>query len=509
MTAPVSVLIPMAGLGTRFRRAGYDTYKPFLSIFGKPMIQYVLDAFPADVTKRVLADLSLLTADQLEFLQRQPGVVVHAVPPHSLGPAYTIHQARAALPLGDAFFIAYCDIVWTWDYAQVERLLDHDGIVFTRRQFHPHLVGNNYSAFCRPTPDDPDRLAEIREKGSFTDRWMDEPLSIGAFYVRDGRAMMRAIETMIAEGRTVSQEFFPSLLFNDLIEEGRQIRLHDVDFFAHWGVPEQLADVRTWVQTCRRIATPAPPVEAVNVCCMGGIGARMQGVSPVPKALMPVADGEAMFRYVADRFGCRSNVFLVNQTLLPLLAAHRLSEAQVVDIGPPTTSQLATLKAAGGFLRQQARFYLTSCDAFGLWDRAAFEAFLERESPDAVIFTFEPTLLQRTLGGSHTYVETAGDRVSSVHIKHRPSADARGLAGFFWFRDGGVFDELDRIPDDPGRELCADHVLKHLVEAGRKVGAFPLDAYVHLGSPVELQEFAFWTAGHRVFPQGQAEAAAG
>jgi NDP-sugar pyrophosphorylase family protein len=500
MKPPVNLLIPMAGQGKRFRQAGYDTYKPFLPIFGKPMIQYVLDAFPRHVTKRVLADRSLLTDQQLEFLRRQPGVVIHFVPSHTLGPAYSIYQARAELPLEEAFFIAYCDIFWTWDYAQVERSLDQDGVVYTRRQFHPHLVGNNYSAFCKPAPQDPSRLQEIREKGSFTEEWMNEPLSIGAFYVRDGKAMMQAIAAMIAEDRTVGQEFFPSLLFNDLIGAGQNIRLHDVDFFVHWGVPAQLEDLQTWVQTCRRLTGKPLAPDSVNMCCMGGSGTRMQELSVVPKALIPVGDGEPMFRYVADRFGCQSSFFIVNDEMGGALKAHGVSERQVIDIGPPTTSQLATLTMAGGFLRRQTGFFLTACDAFGLWDPGTFEAFLRRERPDAVVFTFEPTLLQDGLGGSHTYVETNGSLVSKIHIKHKPHGKARGLAGFFWFRDGGIFGELGRIAEDPGRELCADHVLKYMVERGQRVGAFPLEAYVHLGSPVELQEFAFWMKFHGIFP---------
>lgn len=500
MKPPVNLIIPMAGQGKRFRKAGYDTYKPFLPIFGKPMIQYVLDAFPRHVTKRVLADRSLLTDLQLDFLQGQPGVVVHFVPSHSLGPAYSIYQARAELPLEDAFFIVYCDIFWTWDYAQVESLLDQDGVVYTRRQFHPHLVGNNYSAFCRPAPQDPNRLQEMREKGSFTDQWMNEPLSVGGFYVRDGKAMMQAIATMIAEDRKVSQEFFPSVLFNDLINAGQNIRLQDVDFFVHWGVPAQLEDLRTWVQTCRKLAEKPAASDSVNVCCMGGSGARMQGLGAMPKALMPVAAGEPMFRYVADRFGCRSTFFVVNDAMAPVIEAHGVGAQRLINIGRPTTSQLATLKAASGFLREQSRFFLTSCDAFGLWNPGAFEAFLERERPDAVVFTFEPTLLQGVLGGSHTYVETSGTFVSKIHVKHKPHGEARGLAGFFWFKDGGIFGELDRIGEDPGRELCADHILKYMVERGQKVGSFSLDAYVHLGSPAELQEFAFWWKFHGIFP---------
>lgn len=503
MRPPINLLIPMAGQGKRFRQAGYDTYKPFLQIFGKPMIQYVLDAFPEHVTKRILADRSLLTDEQLEFLQRQPGVVVHFVPSHDLGPAYSIYMARAELPLEEAFFIAYCDIFWTWDYAEVESLLDEDGVVFTRRQFHPHLVASNYSAFCKPVPHDPGRLQEIREKGSFSEDWMSEPLSVGAFYVRDGKAMMRAVEVMIAEDRKVSGEFFPSLLFNDLVKAGKDIRLQDVDFFVHWGVPAQLEDLQRWVRTCRTLAEKPPASDTVNVCCMGGSGARMQVLGTVPKALMPVGDRQPMFRYVGDRFGCRSRFFIANAAMSRMLEAHGVMEQQVIDIGVPTASQLATLKMASGFLREQARFFLTSCDAFGLWDSRAFNAFLDRERPDAVIFTFEPTLLQSAAGGSHTYVETSGSLTSRIHIKQKPDGQVRGLAGFFWFNEGAVFEELNNIADDSGRELCADHILKYMIERGARVMAFPLEAYLHLGSPAELQEFAFWMKFHRVFPDSQ------
>ena len=503
MKCPLNVLIPMAGQGKRFRRAGYATYKPFVPIFGKPMIEYVLDAFPSHVTRRVLVDPTLLTDQQLDFLRQQPGVIVHLIPSHDLGPAYSIYQARDELPLDESYFIAYCDIYWTWDYAEVERLLDQDGVVYTRRRFHPHLVGSNYSAFCRTAPGDATRLDEIREKGSFTREWMNEPLSIGCFYVRDGHAMMRAIGTMIAEDRKISNEFFPSLLFNELTKAGQTIRLQDVDFFVHWGVPAQLEDLLHWVRTCHKLVAPPLPHGTVNVCCMGGVGARMRELGPMPKALVPVADGEPMYRYVARRFGCRSNIFIVNDAIGRLIDAQELNGAEVVSIGPPTSSQLETLQKASGILRGQSRFFLTSCDALGLWDSAAFETYLAREDPDAVIFTFEPTLLQSGLGGSHTYVETSGALVRRIHIKRKPPGEPRGLAGFFWFKEGEVFGELDRIPSDPGHELCADHMLKYMLERGKRIGSFPLDAYLHLGSPAEHQEFAFWWRFYRAFPSPQ------
>ena len=39
----IHVVVPMAGLGSRFTKAGYTVPKPFIPVFGKPMIQWVID----------------------------------------------------------------------------------------------------------------------------------------------------------------------------------------------------------------------------------------------------------------------------------------------------------------------------------------------------------------------------------------------------------------------------------------------------------------------------------
>ena len=39
----INIVIPMAGAGSRFAKAGYDKPKPFIDVLGKPMICHVLD----------------------------------------------------------------------------------------------------------------------------------------------------------------------------------------------------------------------------------------------------------------------------------------------------------------------------------------------------------------------------------------------------------------------------------------------------------------------------------
>ena len=41
---PITVMIPLGGIGSRFQKEGYTKPKPFISVLGKPMILWVIDS---------------------------------------------------------------------------------------------------------------------------------------------------------------------------------------------------------------------------------------------------------------------------------------------------------------------------------------------------------------------------------------------------------------------------------------------------------------------------------
>lgn len=483
-----NLIIPMAGYGERFKKAGYDTYKPFIEVLGKAMIDHVLDAFPASMPKYVIVNPDLITEDQRDYLERKGTVTIIDIEPHKNGPAYSILAAKNKLPLDESFFISYADHLWTWDFNALTPILDADGIVFTKRGFHPHLIKDNFSAFCRPSALDPYRLECIKEKGSFTDDWMREPHSIGVYYFKNGRNMISAFEEDFAADNRVAGEFYPSQPFNSLVEQGKDVRLSDVDFYVHVGVPEQLEDLHSWARIMREVENDSEHDRFTNVCCMGGLGARMREVSDTPKALLDM-DGKPMYAFVLERFGCDTNTIL---TVHPI--AKRLEGAPfpIVDLGEQTRTQIETLTRAQDFLSTVRQFYLTSCDCYGLFNHEAFATFIERERPDAIIFTFAPSLTQRKLTGQHTHVSSREGHITAVHIKSKSSEEDRGLAGFFWFADGNEFGGLSGVPLDEKNETCVDHFLKYLVAQGKKVMEYRLDQYIHIGTVDEYKEFQYW-----------------
>ncbi len=493
MENKLNVIIPMAGFGSRFKRAGYSTYKPFIEIQGKKMIDYVLEPFPEDIHKYFIVHPDIISEDEIKYLESKTNAHIINLQEFSQGPSHTIYLARNNLPLDESFFVSYSDIYWTWNWENVKKLLYYDGIIFTRKKWHPHLFKNPNSAFCLPKSDNPNLLQEIKEKGHFTEDHMKEPLSVGVFYYKSGRDMIRVAEQYIKEDIKVNNEFFPTEPYNQLVKEGKQIYLSDVDFFIHLGLPEQLEDFNNW----KKILEFTPQkTKYENVCIMGGLGERMQELGK-KKALVDIR-GLPMFEFVLDQFGSNRNTIVTTDAIAKELPTPKIPY-EIINIGKQTKSQIGTIKKAIEQIKDKKNFFMTSCDCYGIFDNQRFENFIEENNPDAIIFTFNPTLMQQKMAGHHTHVSLNGNRITDVHIKGKSSDNDRGLAGFFWFKSGDLVAEVNNLPEDPNNELIADHLLKYLADQGKRVYGYPLDNYVHIGTIPDYKEFKFWENYSSIF----------
>ena len=121
----LNVIITAAGSGSRFKEAGYPEHKPFLKIKGKYMIDHVIDAFPADVKKHIIVNSVRISEEQKSYLKSKPNTSVIEIEGHKEGPSYSIYNMRDKLPLDESFFVAYVDVFWTWNFDEVEKLLDY------------------------------------------------------------------------------------------------------------------------------------------------------------------------------------------------------------------------------------------------------------------------------------------------------------------------------------------------------------------------------------------------
>jgi NDP-sugar pyrophosphorylase family protein len=242
----LQVLIPMGGLGTRFRKVGIATPKPLIEVDGLPMFQRALRSFepwPGEKSVTVV----IRTDDDAEFkiaervTDVEPSATVVFLDHNTRGAVETCLEARDRLDPDEPLVIMDCDIAFeSPEYfralAAAVTAQAEDALLLSFRSSDPRY------SFAEAGSDG--RVVRTAEKQPISENALMGVYSFasaGVFLEAADRLMERQIGAEMPE-------YYVSLVFNELIGAGRRVGLVHGDFYC-FGTPEELA---------RYVATGAP-----------------------------------------------------------------------------------------------------------------------------------------------------------------------------------------------------------------------------------------------------------
>lgn len=219
----LTIVIPAAGNGSRFREAGYDEPKPLIDVVGKPMLARVMDNLRPDRSHRFVVISRLNPA-----LFRLPlGLFdLHVFLEHDTeGAVQTILETERAI--AGPVLIGNCDQLVDFDVdAFLQYAQGYDGALVTFKSHRPH---HSYVELHG------DRLIKrIVEKEVISNQAVT-----GVYYFNDGDAFVRAAMEIVHEGQKVKGEYYVSLVIQRLIDWGMGITTYEAPS-AMLGTPEEL-----------------------------------------------------------------------------------------------------------------------------------------------------------------------------------------------------------------------------------------------------------------------------
>ena len=230
----MKVLIPMAGEGSRFAKAGYEKPKPLIDVMGMPMIARVVENLRFDADYIFLVRTSHLQRhpDLVDTIDSATGGRFTIVPVDSLteGAACTAILAKQHIDCDEDLFIANSDQLIEWNRDNFLALKSHsdlDGIVLCFRDTDPKW------SFVRTG--DRGLITEVAEK-----RPISDIATCGIYWYRKGSDFVRLAESMVSKDIRVNGEFYIAPVYNELIGEGGKLIPYFVDRMHGIGTPEDL-----------------------------------------------------------------------------------------------------------------------------------------------------------------------------------------------------------------------------------------------------------------------------
>lgn len=228
----LNVLIPMAGAGSRFEQAGYTFPKPLIEVNGKPMIQLVVEnlavkahfIFVVQKEHRVKYNLDTL----LPLIA--PGCTIIDVDGITQGAACTALLAKHLINSNRPLLFANSDQFVEWSSTEFLYKMQEsqvDGGIVTFSSIHPRWS-----------------FAEVGSNG-FVQRVAEkDPISnnatTGYYYWKHGSDFVKYAERMIEQNQTVNGEFYVCPVYNQAIQDGKLISIHEATKMWGLGTPEDL-----------------------------------------------------------------------------------------------------------------------------------------------------------------------------------------------------------------------------------------------------------------------------
>lgn len=226
----MNIIIPMAGLGSRFPRSQYPT-KPLIDVNGKPMIIRAVESLALDGKYYFV----IRKDKSVEEIKNKVSSIVDCtfieIDHITEGPAITALMCKEFLDKEDELVIANCDQIMEWNsklFLHNARL--YDGCIVT---YHSDTPKNSYARLDRKG-----NVVEVKEKEVISNISLN-----GIHYWHRAQYFIDSANEMIeANDRAPNNEFYVAPTYNYMIKQGLNIGIFHIPNEQHnaVGTPEDL-----------------------------------------------------------------------------------------------------------------------------------------------------------------------------------------------------------------------------------------------------------------------------
>lgn len=233
----INIVIPMAGQGSRFAKAGYEKPKPFIDVDGKPMIVRVLENLSFPNARYILIARKEHIEKEKELvsqIENDFNATFISIDKLTEGTACTVLYARKYINNDEPLLIANSDQIVDiniFDFIDDCKSRNLDGSILTFIDEHKDPKWS----FAKL--DENNLVTEVKEKIVIS-----EFATVGIYLYSRGRDFVDASIDMIINNDRVNDEFYTCPTYNYAIKDGSKIGIYNIEFDQMHGIgtPEDL-----------------------------------------------------------------------------------------------------------------------------------------------------------------------------------------------------------------------------------------------------------------------------
>ena len=241
-------LIPLGGVGNRFKKAGYKISKPFIRLDDETIIEKSCKSFPVSNNWIFIINKSILK-------NKKNYDIIYSINKNSKikkidstnGQLETCYLAKNNIDKNKNIFVASCDYISIFDekkWSKFQNLYKPDVVVWTFKL--KDLKIKNYSNFAYCKLNNKKKLTSIVEKKTISKYPQNDQMVVGSFWFKNFSLIEDCYKNSKNKSLKINNEYYIGESINFLIKKGKNVLNFEIDKWISLGDPFELNMYYYW-----------------------------------------------------------------------------------------------------------------------------------------------------------------------------------------------------------------------------------------------------------------------
>jgi hypothetical protein len=246
----ITLLLPMAGAGSRFSMNGYILPKPLLPINNNPMVIEAVKCLPPseNIVFVTLEEHLNNYPIRETILENYPNANIKTINSVTEGQACTceIGIQKSNISLDKPLLISACDNGAYYNVQKYYELVDDKSIDVIVWSFTNNPTGKLYPHMYAWLDVDSDGfIRDVSIKKPFTNKENKHAI-IGTMFFRKTSIFLEGLQNIYENNIRTNNEFYVDNVLVPLIQKGYKVKVFEVDMYLCWGTPNDYKTYLYW-----------------------------------------------------------------------------------------------------------------------------------------------------------------------------------------------------------------------------------------------------------------------
>jgi len=249
-----TLILPMAGAGSRFSKKGYVDPKPLIDVNGKPMIIQAVNCLPNTTNKIFICQEEHIKQYSLENNIKNNYINTEIISINGItdGQACTTEMGikLGNIKLNNSILISACDNGVYYNKEKYEKLVNDtsiDVIIWTFR--NEPTSRNNPNMYAWLETDEKDNIKHVSCKKFIdgTHNLKESHVIIGTMFYRKAQDFIDGLQVNYNDNIRSNNEFYVDDVINQNIKNGLNVKVFEVENYICWGTPDDYETYCYWL----------------------------------------------------------------------------------------------------------------------------------------------------------------------------------------------------------------------------------------------------------------------